>query len=344
MTDVELHRRIAEFNTNYTTETGNATNHFFCPILFKDENVEMCRAHIVNDKLRTNSAWVPQRKDIDNFYGSVIEAEFVGVIEDLGKDLSEVFLDRESRRKHKPKIELEGKEIEYFFPKGVPPEVIGQTTVDVAKGSGATIAQMNLKISPEALLAAERREMVLVLERDYRPWVIAAVLKAAHLSLFQMMGYHHVFSSTGIFLASILRDFYELTGGNHSVADEVVTRYFSAHEAMIAPLFVKDNGVLRGSAEDNMFLTCFTGSDVPFIFGVIVRAKRHRFCVFLPTDQATDTYFGFLKNHPQSVRARLTRFRNSKDLSTLVWEIDTHDLRLPLGQALPEDWPVTREE
>ena len=344
MSDSELERRIKYYNEDYEQEFGTSCNHFVCPILFKDEDVEMCRAHIINDALRTSSKWVPQRKDIDNFYGSAIEADFVGGMEHIGRDARELFLDSKSRLNLKPKIEFQGKNVEYFFSKGDAPVVAGQTIVNVTNGAEVTISQFNLKIPTETLLAADRRAITLVIEKDYRPWIVAAVLKAAHLTLFDMMGYHHVRSSTGTLLASILRQFYEDVGGEHAVADQVVKKYFSPHEAMISPLFVKDEGALRGSAEDNLFLVCYTANDVPFILGVIVRVKRHRFCVFLPTDQGIDTYYGFLKNPPQSVRARLARFLPATATTGSAWEIDTEDMRLPLGQVLPENWPASFSE
>ena len=54
--------KLDELNTDYAQIKGQAFSHFFCPILFRDEDVELCEAHIINQAfpdaaLTVLSAW-----------------------------------------------------------------------------------------------------------------------------------------------------------------------------------------------------------------------------------------------------------------------------------------------
>ena len=47
-------------------------------ILYKDEDVALCKAHVINQASQNVSrVWTVQRQDIDNFHGSNFEADFV---------------------------------------------------------------------------------------------------------------------------------------------------------------------------------------------------------------------------------------------------------------------------
>jgi len=74
----ELKKKIENLNTDYLSVVGHPFHHFFCPILFKDEDVALCKAHVINQAFQNVSrVWTVQRQDIDNFYGSNFEADFV---------------------------------------------------------------------------------------------------------------------------------------------------------------------------------------------------------------------------------------------------------------------------
>jgi len=75
----------------------------------------MIRGHIVNDALKTSGVWVPQRKDVDGFYGSAVEAEMVAIIQDRERDPFEIFFDRSLREKHRPKLMCGSESWGYYF-------------------------------------------------------------------------------------------------------------------------------------------------------------------------------------------------------------------------------------
>ena len=123
----DLEERIEALRLDFASVRGKPFEHFFCPILMRDEPAEMCRAHIVNDALGTCKLWLPQRKDVDSFYGSVAEADLVTVITERKKNLIELMRDgRKPRRMLRPILLHEEREIEFYFPKPNAPRVPGQ--------------------------------------------------------------------------------------------------------------------------------------------------------------------------------------------------------------------------
>lgn len=329
--------RVEKCRANFAAVTGKPFEHFYCPILRRDEPALLIRGHIVNEALKTSSAWTPQRNDVDSFYGSVIEADLIAIIEDRLRNPFEVWLDPKRSRNHRPKLVCGGETWDHYFSPKVPKPVSGHTPILITDNDDRPVAHLTLKVAPERILDAKDSELELVIDRDYRPAVIAAMLKAAHLTLFEMMGYQHVFSAAGLLLSDILRCFFERHGGSHSVTESEVERFFSPFENMISPLVVTNDCWFRGTIEDRMFLACLNSRDEIFSLGVIVRAATDRFCVFLPTDCGTtvNTYFSFVNEPPVSVRAKAIRFRPPSGTDAGAWEADVKDLRIPLRQAMP---------
>gem|GEM_PF-6108003 len=181
--------------------------------------------------------------------------------------------------------------IPYYFPKESAPPVAGHSPLLVIDQNDKPVCNLALKVAPERLMDVKPGEIQLVIERDYRPPVLASMLKAAHLTMFHVMGYDHVFRSCGLFLADILKQFYVQNRGSHNVSDEIIDRHFRHYENMISPLFVENDNWYQEAIVDRMFLALLTGNGEVFALGVIVRAGTDRFCVFLPTDCCINTYF-----------------------------------------------------
>jgi len=74
--NAELEARLEKLRADYEEVMGRPFDYFFCPILHKDEKCELCMGHIVPQICNSSKGWVPQRGDIDHFYGSVAEADF----------------------------------------------------------------------------------------------------------------------------------------------------------------------------------------------------------------------------------------------------------------------------
>ncbi len=164
MPDEELNRRLDELKRGFGTERGEPFNHFYCPILHVDEPTTLCRGHIFPEKLG-GKIWVPQREDVDNFFGSVVEADFVAVVKYRESDLLDIWLDPISQRQHRPKLELDGKTVGYYFP-----EVVGQipaahTTATLLGADGESICRVALKASLDELGEIDGKTIDLVVDR-----------------------------------------------------------------------------------------------------------------------------------------------------------------------------------
>ena len=63
---------VKRFRKEHEAVEGRPFAHFLCPILFADEDVDLCQAHVVNEAFRgADRAWTVQRADVDSFYGSI---------------------------------------------------------------------------------------------------------------------------------------------------------------------------------------------------------------------------------------------------------------------------------
>ena len=73
--------RVKSLRFDFESVTGNAFQHtFFCPIVFKDERAQLCRAHVINRKFRNSDpSWTIQRADVDAWVGTLFEDDFLAL-------------------------------------------------------------------------------------------------------------------------------------------------------------------------------------------------------------------------------------------------------------------------
>lgn len=337
MSSERLRHRIEQLRTSYQNARGATFSHFVCPILRTDENVPLCEGHVIPAAFGACNTWVPQRKDVDNFYGSVAEADFIGVVQHRLKTPFEKWIDPSLRKHYRPKMKVGEKNISCYFPMGAM-TLAGQTPGKVIV-EGKAIADLVIKESPEAVKALDGQELRIVIDQDYRPAVVASILKAAHLTLFHLLGYGHVFSADGMYLADILGDFFV---SNHKTdkkdLEDEMANYFLPYMRMIAPMLIRDSSVLRGTVFDNRVIGCIGGSQGLFACGVIIPAGDDRFCVFLPSGhaQTIDTYLSFLNDPPSSFGAKLFEFCPAEAQHESYWKTGNDDpMRIPLPDRLP---------
>ncbi|MCH8172570.1 MAG: hypothetical protein IIA70_04590, partial [Proteobacteria bacterium] len=153
----------------------------------RDEPAELCRGHVINDKFGTCKIWIPQRADVDSFFGSTVEADLISAVQDRNKNPVNLWINPQLRRKHRPWLEMDGKVLRHYFPEEDAGRIKGQTLVRLENEDGVGICNLAVKTSQEAIIGADGRKLELIIERDYRPAVIASVLKAAHLTMFRML-------------------------------------------------------------------------------------------------------------------------------------------------------------
>jgi hypothetical protein len=335
-----LNARVDKLREDFQAETGNPFNHFFCPILHVDEPVPLCEGHIINEKFGTCNAWVPQRQDFDNFFGSKVEADFVSALEDRPKTAFDKWLDPKLNRRYRPQLLSKGAAVEYYITKKTKP-VPGQTPVAVVDGAGKNVGNFVIKKAPNEVkeLHATDMQIVAVSPDTFVPAIVASVLKATHLTMFNLYGYRHVFSTAGLYLAGILRDFFEKyrKSKKKNLTKEIAAA-FRPHASLISPTILKDTSVLAGTVNDNRLFGAIGGTEGMFALGVLIPAgPDDAFCVWLPSGvgKTIDTYFGFLKEPPPSIAVKLIQFFPTDGEKEAHWGTNNEEpIRLDMPDKL----------
>ncbi len=326
----ELKARIDECRADYEKSCNKSFTHFMCPILLIDEDVELCKGHIIPQALG-GSAWVPQRKDVDNFYGSATESEFSAIINDRERSLVELWPDQTKHKTHKFRLEMNGDPLDYYLKgRGQPPA--NHSAVALFNGDD-WLCDFVVKKSATEIEQQADSTIQFVVERDYRPFITASVLKAAHLSLFYLLGYQCVFSPEGQWIGHILASFFHQYRNTprRDLEPHIVTHFRSLLNAVV-PVVKSD---LQGTIADKKVIAVFGATSGVFALGVIVKAGGDTFCVFLPGNSRTiDTYFSFLKERPRSIAVKVAQWVSATGETESHWMIGPGE---PTRLELPPD-------
>ncbi len=110
-------KKLDVLRKDYASVAGEPFQTFFCPVLFRDEAEELCRAHLVNQAfVGASRRWTIQRKDVDGFFGAFFESDFVKL--QLRRAPEEepfaILADRDRSRRLEPKVYLDDKRIEHY--------------------------------------------------------------------------------------------------------------------------------------------------------------------------------------------------------------------------------------
>jgi hypothetical protein len=292
---------------DYKAFTGLPAQHFYCPMLCRDENVDLCMGHLINKSIpKSSRTKVLQRADIDNFYGAMFEGDLCLLMELRGKTLADVMADESLRRRLKPTMWVEGKEVKYYPEKG-DPRLANHTRLDMVYREGCDPLRLTLALSPEEVLAVESKKWSQMVVRDCRLAVAVSMIKAAYLTMFKTHGYRWALSSAGLGVGRyILGRFFEDNRGKQR--EEVLTAarsFFQPYLHMVRPM---NNGVttsLRGTIEDNTLWACFGSSGFPFATLVWIRLNDELHGVLMPAAdnaESAATYEDFLKNDKETLR------------------------------------------
>lgn len=191
--------KLEMLRADYAQVKGQPSTHFYCPILFKDEDVLLCQAHIINKAFRNSPrAWTVQRSDVDNFYGCNSEADFIAIqYRTENWSPGEVITDKRLSSQFRPRIRVDDKQVEHFPARNRIPEDYTQIEIE---NSGKSV-QLGLKIHPRDFTAAIEQNWEIKVNKDVRVPALVSLIEAAHLTLFEMMGYRYALSAGGTLLA-----------------------------------------------------------------------------------------------------------------------------------------------
>src|SRR5439155_26248140 len=102
--------------------TGGPFKRFYCPIMRQDdENAELCLGHVINQKIpKSSKKTIVQRKDVDGFYGRLLEPAFITIMRMRNQSRGQNFYDPEIRKKVGLQILVDGEPCEYYEDQGHP--------------------------------------------------------------------------------------------------------------------------------------------------------------------------------------------------------------------------------
>jgi hypothetical protein len=319
----EVQHKLEALRSDYNEVTGKSFAKFFCPILFRDEDVELCRAHILNAAFPNSSRnWTVQRVDVDSFYGHAFESDFVD-IQYRGQPLADRVLgDPAVSKKLRPRIRIAGEEIGHFVATGPIPTHFTEARMEGPKGP----VRLGLKIHPDD--AMDTSQWQIAIEKDIRLPALASTLKAAHLTLFEMLGYRYALSAGGYFLGrDVLGEFFLKNRGQNKAGILANGQcHFREFSNMMRPV-LNPPADLGGTTTDQFVYVCRCDSDTPWGIVVFVRTSHLVHSVIVPvleTENAAARFVSFLKGEGCRIRANLCRFDGkswygSKDYEFLEW-------------------------
>jgi hypothetical protein len=307
-------RRLERHRADHANINGQAFEHFFCPILFVDEKVELMRGHVINEEFKGSpDIWAIQRSDVDNFFGAMFEGDFLLAQKLSGKHGFDLFFDKTLFREVRPTICYEGKELHYFLRFGKDrdnPVPGGFLTLDIEhKGQ-----EVQMCIRNDGLTEAPRAQRwEFKANKDLRLAALVSLLKAAHLSMFSMFGYRYVYSEAGKFIGrDLLGAFYR---ANRHIQDkpqiqENALSFFRRCRFMVAPV-AKDSTNLSGSITDRIFELC--AGSTKLAWGLIVYVKTgdvvNAVMLPMPDDPAAmEVFLEFIKNDHEEIRLMIGQY------------------------------------
>lgn len=275
----KIEKKLEQLNSNYKTVTGCHFSHFFCPILFRDEDVNLCEGHIINRAFPNSSrSWIIQRQDVDSFFGSRFEAEFISILYKQNGFSSQLFTNKKLHRRYKPEILHDDKPIDYFITKHPIPN---QSTILNVDGNGSK--KTVIKMPPHEVSSLDKDKWETKVEIDVRIQALATLIKSAHLTLFELLGYRYALSNGGNFVGKeILGNFYE-KHKNEIKQDILIPakQHFFKFENLVRP--VASNALnFQGTITDRKISLCCLEDGKPWAFIIYVKTDSLLHAVMIP--------------------------------------------------------------
>jgi len=337
----QVQTKLDQLREDYEQVRGYPFTHFFCPILFRDEDTPLCKAHIINRAFPSSSRkWTIQRKDVDEFYGSNFEADFSAIQYKENRSIGKTLTDKALYNTFFPKIIINDKPVDYFIARGNIPEQF--TPVLFENDDGKTIL-LGLKMSPAEYKSLEGEKLEIEISKDVRISALVSLIKAAHLTLFDMIGYRYALSAAGFFTGwDVLGKFY-LQNFNKTKSEILANAipFFSEFSHMTRPILT-NNMSSKGTIADRLLYLCKSGNSSPWAFIVFIKTSHLLHAVIIPLlDQAykAERFYNFLRDENEFLEATLCRFNQDH------WEVSKESTKLhwPKTGILYPEFPSKKE-
>jgi len=315
--------KLEELRADYSAVKGDPFSHFYCPILFADEDKPLCKAHIINQAFSDSAqAATVQRADVDNFYGSRFESDFIDVQRYRKRSTAEIVTDKNLSKRFSSKIFLEDKPVDFFF---TADRIPAQFT-SINLGEEELSVPFGLKMHPTEVIAAQGKRWEIEVSRDVRIPMLVSVIKAAHLTLFETLGYRYALSLAGYFVGREILGKFFLQNQDRRKADVVknAVPYFREFANMVRPV-ISCPFESKGTVIDKTFLMCMGNSGSAWAFIVLVKTAHLIHGVLLPVFEQVEqsvTYLEFLRNENSAMQVATCWFKGDR------WEISQNTIPL----------------
>lgn len=322
--------------------TGAPYRHFLCPILLVDDGVPLCKAHLVNQAFNdVPPTWTVQRQDVDNFFGSIVEADFTALQEARSGVQLDQLTDPRKRRRLRTAILLDGEPVEHFLPSGVIPERF--TVVGIEAGTDRT--PLALKMSEPELAASVHRNWQIELNFDIRYPALASLIKAAFLTQFSFFGYRYALSPAGRFVgAGLLAPFFlACRSMKRAEALKRLPEFFGHVHRMVRPALSELPGYKGTPVDARMFL-CWDDCPSPWASILFIPgAGMHSVMMPLQADNnSLERYQAFLaRDDDATIVVREAVFKRQR--ANRHWEVSptTFSIKWPKsGASIPVSVPA----
>ena len=300
-------KRLASLRADYADVSGSPFEYFFCPILGVDEDTELCRAHVVNKAFHeSDRSWTVQRADVDNWFGTVFENDFLSIKAKDKPIVGEAFSDKDTFRRFRPRLSVDGTEVDYYVAHGPVPKThtAGEIVID------GRAVPIGIKLVPSEFMSLQEGAWVFEVEKDVRLAAFVSTLKAAHLSMFHLLGYRYALSAGGRFVGkTILGDLYmESQGKKRSRALSLAHDHCRPYVNMVRPVIEMPPG-FRGTVTDRL-VHFFTSGGFPWAVITFIQTGDQNHAAVLPIIEDIESekrFHGFLESPPKTIEVRTGR-------------------------------------
>lgn len=313
MASDDFQKSLLWLRNEYTKSQGGSFQHFYCPLMGRDEPTELCLGHVIPQCLPdTSRLCVVQRKDIDGFYGRLVEADFGTMVAAREKGLKGILRDRGLMRTIKPTLLVGGKKVDYYSYQGT--VGLNHTRFSLQTKEDNDPVELVLKVPLSEALAAQSLPWSFGFEIDCTVATLVTLIKAAYLTLFRIHGYTWALSPGGLGVGHyLLGEFFR--ENQYKKPHEIraaLKKTFLPYKNIIRPVTAFSPGIQReGTLNDLQSGACIGASGNFFAEIVLVRVAKQFFGVILPAftnPNSAGAYCDFLQNSNEKLRVMRSQF------------------------------------
>lgn len=248
MTEEEVEKHDLRLSELTESSPQDEAVQFLCPILLRDERAILCRGHVLPKSVGSSADTVLQRKDVDNFFGSFVEADFGHGVNIRGLSFSDT--------------------IKYMLDKHPSSRLKWLLRSDDGDETQVKVGHFDKeRFAVYGAAPDEKVKYEMGFSYDLRYATLLSCLHSVHLGQFRALGYSYVNSNAGRYIAKLLADVFETFKGRKGKdeGDGELERLCFTHRNMVRPVLGDIGRIDRRLLERpfEWFIVAWDG-DVPF--------------------------------------------------------------------------------